>query len=261
MDDEQGHSWPVNPLELALDELIGSKVSIPDSGALAGKSVDSSLISTMSLAEASEAHNLSPLESELLEEFEDGANADAIRRDFTDENAFIEAVSRLRDAGLLEQVGVERQGDSAPRRRPPGLTQDDNPETREVSDIESETGDPTAVRGRDFEPGALAPSKQTGPDHGAQDAYGETRESAPWDIDIPPEAIGGDDEESDVENAEPSDAEPTSSANAQEETRESGPSDVSLPSDAEEYFGDSRELDDLLKSVIEDSDAELEDRE
>jgi hypothetical protein len=73
-------------------------------------------------------------------------------------------------------------------------------------------------------------------------------------MELPPEAERSEahDDESDAPDGANKKAEKNDKA-----TVESGADDISLPDDAEDFFGDSRELDDLLKSVIDDSDAEV----
>jgi hypothetical protein len=179
--DETGHSWPVNPLELELDELM--------------------------------SHNG-------VEDTDDEGDATV----------------------------------SASRSDLPELEEESDPLTREVPVDESEPlvdGEELVPNSESFADEAPSTGKSKAQSH---DFQGETRESAPWEMELPPEAERSEahDDESDAPDGASKKAEKSDKA-----TVESGADDISLPDDAEDFFGDSRELDDLLKSVIDDSDAEV----
>jgi hypothetical protein len=174
-------------------------------------------------------------------------------------------MSQTTSIGAGEDAPDETE--SSPNQGLPSLSENSDPATREVpefgptSPVDNTTGE--------AESESLEDELQSGGN--ASDFQGETRESAPWEIGLPPEAEPSDadaspsaPEDVDAPSKAGSDARaaqspPDANADAtQGETVESGAQDISLPGDAEDFFGDSRELDDLLKSVIEDSDAEVD---
>ncbi|MGM0555636.1 MAG: hypothetical protein ACQEVA_04570 [Myxococcota bacterium] len=159
--------------------------------------------------------------------------------------------------------GDESEGGAARKRELPSLTEDSDQATREVPGFGPEPADAIGPAPEDETDDSDTGFSAGSDSHSFQ---GETRESAPWEIAVPSEAeapeagdapeVGRASSEGKGDTSVASDSDEVDRGGG--ETVESGATDISLPDEADEFFGDSRELDDLLKSVIEDSDAEVD---